>query len=72
MCRPYPRLRCRVPILRPEAFNANQPQTLRLDPLSNYTFGTKEQQPEEDTRSMARDVHARSSSSATSTTTLTF
>ncbi len=29
-------------------FTAVQPETIRLYPLSNYTFGTKEQQPEED------------------------
>jgi cleavage and polyadenylation specificity factor subunit 5 len=29
-------------------FDARQPPTVRLYPLSNYTFGTKEAQPEED------------------------
>lgn len=29
-------------------FTERQPQTIRLYPLSNYTFGTKETQPEED------------------------
>jgi hypothetical protein len=29
-------------------FNERQPPTIRLYPLSNYTFGTKETQPEED------------------------
>lgn len=29
-------------------FNKRQPPTIRLYPLSNYTFGTKETQPEED------------------------
>ncbi|KAK5134739.1 hypothetical protein LTR08_006114 [Meristemomyces frigidus] len=29
-------------------FNERQPRTIRLYPLSNYTFGTKETQPEED------------------------
>lgn len=29
-------------------FNDRQPDTIRLYPLSNYTFGTKETQPEED------------------------
>lgn len=29
-------------------FNERQPDTLRLYPLSNYTFGVKETQPEED------------------------
>lgn len=38
----------------PKPFNANQPPTLRLYPLSNYTFGTKEQQPEEDPSVLAR------------------
>ena len=38
----------------PEPFNANQPPTLRLYPLSNYTFGTKDQQPEEDPSVLAR------------------
>jgi cleavage and polyadenylation specificity factor subunit 5 len=32
-----------------EPFDARQTPTIRLYPLSNYTFGTKEQQPEEDT-----------------------
>jgi cleavage and polyadenylation specificity factor subunit 5 len=41
------------PIL-PEDFNANQPKTIRLYPLSNYTFGTKETQPEEDPSVIAR------------------
>ncbi|CAG7915588.1 unnamed protein product [Penicillium olsonii] len=36
-----------LPIV-PGDFTANQPKTLRLYPLSNYTFGTKENQPEED------------------------
>ncbi|KAL9083864.1 MAG: hypothetical protein Q9159_005540, partial [Coniocarpon cinnabarinum] len=38
----------------PLPFNANQPPTLRLYPLSNYTFGTKDQQPEEDPSVLAR------------------
>jgi cleavage and polyadenylation specificity factor subunit 5 len=29
-------------------FDARQPETIRLYPLSNYTFGVKEPQPEED------------------------
>jgi cleavage and polyadenylation specificity factor subunit 5 len=29
-------------------FDERQPETIRLYPLSNYTFGTKEGQPEED------------------------
>lgn len=41
------------PIL-PKAFDANQSQTIRLYPLSNYTFGTKENQPEEDPSVLAR------------------
>ncbi|KAK9848602.1 Cleavage/polyadenylation specificity factor subunit 5 [Penicillium brevicompactum] len=36
-----------LPIV-PRSFTARQPETLRLYPLSNYTFGTKENQPEED------------------------
>ncbi|KAM0794824.1 cleavage and polyadenylation specific factor 5 [Usnea florida] len=38
----------------PKRFDANQPPTIRLFPLSNYTFGTKEQQPEEDPSVLAR------------------
>ena len=38
----------------PKLFDANQPPTIRLFPLSNYTFGTKEQQPEEDPSVLAR------------------
>lgn len=38
----------------PKEFSANQPPTLRLYPLSNYTFGTKEHQPEEDPSVLAR------------------
>jgi hypothetical protein len=41
------------PIL-PKDFNANQPKTIRLYPLSNYTFGTKDGQPEEDPSVLAR------------------
>ena len=41
------------PIL-PKDFSALQPQTIRLYPLSNYTFGTKETQPEEDPSVLAR------------------
>ena len=41
------------PTLPPD-FNANQPKTIRLYPLSNYTFGTKETQPEEDPSVIAR------------------
>jgi hypothetical protein len=43
----------RRPVL-PKAFAANQPQTIRLYPLSNYTFGTKDTQPEEDPSVIAR------------------
>ncbi|KAL9064375.1 MAG: hypothetical protein Q9157_007853 [Trypethelium eluteriae] len=35
-------------------FNSQQPPTVRLYPLSNYTFGTKENQPEEDPSVLAR------------------
>jgi cleavage and polyadenylation specificity factor subunit 5 len=38
----------------PKDFNANQPKTIRLYPLSNYTFGTKDGQPEEDPSVLAR------------------
>ncbi|RYP15065.1 hypothetical protein DL765_005959 [Monosporascus sp. GIB2] len=38
----------------PLPFNANQPETIRLYPLSNYTFGVKETQPEEDPSVIAR------------------
>ncbi|KAH7349987.1 cleavage and polyadenylation specificity factor subunit 5 [Plectosphaerella cucumerina] len=41
------------PIL-PLDFNGNQPKTIRLFPLSNYTFGVKETQPEEDPSVLAR------------------
>ena len=41
------------PVL-PKSFSANQPNTIRLYPLSNYTFGTKETQPEEDPSVVAR------------------
>jgi cleavage and polyadenylation specificity factor subunit 5 len=41
------------PIL-PKGFSAKQPETIRLYPLSNYTFGTKETQPEEDPSVLAR------------------
>jgi cleavage and polyadenylation specificity factor subunit 5 len=42
------------PPVLPLSFNANQPKTIRLYPLSNYTFGTKENQPEEDPSVLAR------------------
>lgn len=38
----------------PKDFSAQQPPTIRLYPLSNYTFGTKETQPEEDPSVLAR------------------
>lgn len=38
----------------PKEFSAQQPETIRLYPLSNYTFGTKETQPEEDPSVLAR------------------
>lgn len=38
----------------PKSFDAKQPETIRLYPLSNYTFGTKETQPEEDPSVLAR------------------
>ncbi|KAF3933081.1 hypothetical protein ABW20_dc0109025 [Dactylellina cionopaga] len=40
--------------INPPDFAANQPKTIRLYPLSNYTFGTKENQPEEDPSVLAR------------------
>ncbi len=43
----------RPPIV-PLPFNGSQPQTIRLYPLSNYTFGVKEVQPEEDPSVVAR------------------
>ena len=43
----------RSPII-PMDFSAQQPETIRLYPLSNYTFGTKETQPEEDPSVQAR------------------
>lgn len=42
------------PPIIPLPFNANQPETIRLYPLSNYTFGVKETQPEEDPSVLAR------------------
>lgn len=38
----------------PLSFNANQPEKVTLFPLSNYTFGVKETQPEEDPSVIAR------------------
>ena len=46
--------RLRHSAILPKDFNANQPKTIRLYPLSNYTFGTKETQPEEDPSVIAR------------------
>ena len=37
-----------IPVKDILSFNEQQQQTARLYPLSNYTFGTKETQPEED------------------------
>ncbi|KAK6375157.1 hypothetical protein LTR64_003276 [Lithohypha guttulata] len=42
------------PPLNPPPFTANQPQTIRLHPLSNYTFGTKDVQLEEDPSVLTR------------------
>ncbi|KAL8788293.1 MAG: hypothetical protein Q9195_007349 [Heterodermia aff. obscurata] len=47
-------LQTSYPPILPRQFSANQPQTIRLYPLSNYTFGTKENQPEEDPSVLAR------------------
>jgi cleavage and polyadenylation specificity factor subunit 5 len=47
-------LQTSYPPTLPLPFNANQPKTIRLYPLSNYTFGTKENQPEEDPSVLAR------------------
>lgn len=44
---------CKPPVI-PLPFETNQPETIRLYPLSNYTFGVKETQPEEDPSVMAR------------------
>lgn len=44
---------CKPPII-PLGFEANQAETIRLYPLSNYTFGVKEHQPEEDPSVQAR------------------
>lgn len=42
------------PPIIPLPFNAGQPTTVTLYPLSNYTFGVKETQPEEDPSVIAR------------------
>lgn len=47
-------LQTSYPPILPQPFNDNQPKTIRLYPLSNYTFGTKETQPEEDPSVQAR------------------
>lgn len=47
-------LQTSYPPVLPKAFSSNQPKTIRLYPLSNYTFGTKENQPEEDPSVLAR------------------
>ncbi|KAK4691189.1 cleavage and polyadenylation specificity factor subunit 5, partial [Lecanoromycetidae sp. Uapishka_2] len=47
-------LQTSYPPILPKAFDANQPPSIRLFPLSNYTFGTKETQPEEDPSVVAR------------------
>lgn len=47
-------LQSSYPPIEPKSFNANQPRSIRLYPLSNYTFGTKETQPEEDPSVLAR------------------
>lgn len=44
---------CKPPLI-PLPFETNQPETIRLYPLSNYIFGVKETQPEEDPSVMAR------------------
>jgi cleavage and polyadenylation specificity factor subunit 5 len=38
----------------PKDFNGNQGKAVKLYPLSNYTFGTKDGQPEEDPSVLAR------------------
>jgi cleavage and polyadenylation specificity factor subunit 5 len=43
----------RSPVI-PKDFNGNQHNAIKLYPLSNYTFGTKEGQPEEDPSVLAR------------------
>lgn len=48
-----PTNRINSPVL-PRSFSGNQPKTIRLYPLSNYNFGTKENQPEEDPSVLAR------------------
>ncbi|EEH33612.2 cleavage and polyadenylation specificity factor subunit 5 [Paracoccidioides lutzii Pb01] len=47
-------LQSSAPPILPQGFSAKQPPTIRLYPLSNYTFGTKETQPEEDPSVLAR------------------
>lgn len=38
----------------PLPFNEGQPETIRIYPVTNYTFDVKEYQPEEDSSVMAR------------------
>ena len=45
--------RSNKPPIEPKQFYGRQPKTIRLYPLSNYTFHTKEHQPEEDPSVMA-------------------
>ena len=47
-------LKSGVPPIIPLDFNGRQPQTVKVYPLSNYTFGVKETQPEEDPSVIAR------------------
>ncbi|KAI9662782.1 MAG: hypothetical protein M1829_006126 [Trizodia sp. TS-e1964] len=47
-------LQTSYPPVLPLGFSDNQPKTIRLFPLSNYTFGTKENQPEEDPSVLSR------------------
>ena len=42
------------PPIIPLSFNSRQPESVTLYPLSNYTFGVKETQPEEDPSVIAR------------------
>ena len=47
-------LKSSKPPIYPKEFNDNQPRTVRLYPLPNYTFSTKPEQPEEDNSVQAR------------------
>lgn len=51
---PPPALQSSNPPTIPLDFHGNQPETVTLYPLSNYTFGVKETQPEEDPSVIAR------------------